>query len=288
MAGIYQPSGAAREYSPLALNYIKGCDHGCVYCYVPKMMKRFNAGYVHSNVYIKEEKSLLQEITASAKKHQNSPNQVFLSFLTDPYSSFNDGTKLTRRVLEILLKYQIPVSILSKGGHRVLQDIDIMKEFGPNIQVGGSLTFTNLQDAQKWESGAAVPVERFEALEYLHSEGIKTWASMEPVIYPDQSLEIMEITHKYVDAYKIGKLNHFPKHEVKFNWEQFLIDSVAVMRKHNKPFYIKEDLREFKPENLHLSAEEMDMDYLALKNSWLKPEELQERFTNMVINLLKS
>ena len=43
MAGIYEPSGAAREYSPLALNYIKGCDHGCLYCYVPKIMKRFDS-----------------------------------------------------------------------------------------------------------------------------------------------------------------------------------------------------------------------------------------------------
>lgn len=54
MTAIYEPQGAAREYSPLALNYVRGCDHGCVYCYVPKMMKRFDAGYVHSDVYMKE------------------------------------------------------------------------------------------------------------------------------------------------------------------------------------------------------------------------------------------
>lgn len=268
MAAIYEPKGAAREYSPLALNYIKGCDHGCVYCYVPKMMKRFNAGYVHSDVYIKEEKALLKEIEASAKRFRSSEKQVFLSFLTDPYSSFNKQTKLTRRVLEILLKYEIPVSILSKGGLRVLEDLDIIKQFGPNIQVGGSLTFTSITDSLKWEKGAAIPEERFEALQVLHSEGVRTWASMEPVIYPDQSLEIMELTKDYVDAYKIGKLNHFPKHEVKFDWQQFLIDSVAIMRKHDKQFYIKKDLLEFKPEWLYLSKEETDMDYLALKNSF--------------------
>ncbi len=94
MAAIYEPSGAAREYSPLALNYIKGCDHGCVYCYVPKMMKRFNKDYIHSNVYIKEEKSLINEVIRSAKKFENSEKQVFLSFLTDPYSHFNNETKL--------------------------------------------------------------------------------------------------------------------------------------------------------------------------------------------------
>lgn len=267
MAAIYEPSGAAREYSPLALNYIKGCDHGCVYCYVPKMMKRFNAGYVHSDVYAKEEKELMKEIERSAKKYANSEKQVFLSFLTDPYSSFNDETKLTRRVLEILLKYNIPVSILSKGGLRILQDIDLFKEFGDNIQIGGSLTFTNIDDSLKWEKGGAIPDERFFALEYLHNEGVKTWASMEPVIFPEQSLEIMRLTSKYVDAYKIGKLNHFKKHEDKFNWSDFLNDSISIMRENNKEFYIKNDLAEFSNENTFLTANERNMDYLAIPNA---------------------
>lgn len=266
MAAIYQPSGAAREYSPLALNYIKGCDHGCVYCYVPKMMKRFDAGYVHSNVYIKEERKLIKEIEASARKHADSPVQVFLSFLTDPYSHFNKETKLTRLVLEILLEHRIPVSILSKGGLNVLEDIDVIKAFGENIQVGGSLTFTKDEDSLKWEKNAALPAERFEALRILHENGVRTWASMEPIIYPDQSLEIMHLTNQYVDGYKIGKLNHFQKYEDRFDWTQFLNDSIAVMRKYAKSFYIKNDLAAFANENTHLFPHERDMDYLALKN----------------------
>lgn len=275
MAAIYEPSGAAREYSPLALNYIKGCDHGCVYCYVPKMMKRFNKDYIHSNVYIKEEKSLINEVIRSAKKFENSEKQVFLSFLTDPYSHFNNETKLTRRILEILLHYKIPVSILTKGGYNVLQDIDIIKKFGENIQVGGSLTFINDEDSLKWEKNGALPKYRFDALRQLHNKGIKTWASMEPVIYPQQSLEIMEITSPYIDAYKIGKLNHFPKHEIKFDWQQFLTDSVKIMRKNNKKFYIKKDLLEFKDPNLILSSEETDMDFLALKNTFSSKKEIE-------------
>ena len=270
MAAIYQPSGAAREYSPLAMNYIKGCDHGCVYCYVPKMMKRFDAGYVHSNVYIKEEKALLREISASCKKHAHSDRQVFLSFLTDPYSHFNNETKLTRRVLEMLFENSIPVSILSKGGFNILQDLDIIKMFGANIQVGGSLTFTSDADSLKWEKNAAIPHERFETLKRLHDAGVRTWASMEPVIYPEQSLEIMELTAGYVDAYKIGKLNHFPRHEERFDWTKFLNDAVRIMRKHNKQFYIKNDLSLFANEETVLMPHERDMDYLALKNTFAK------------------
>jgi len=268
MAAIYQPSGAAREYSPLAMNYINGCDHGCVYCYVPKMMKRFRANYVHSNVYIKEESALIKEVSASCRKHADSPKQVFLSFLTDPYSHFNNETKLTRRVLIMLLENRIPVSILSKGGYNILQDLDVIKKFGPNIQVGGSLTFTNEADSKKWEKNSSNPLERFDTLRILHEEGVKTWASMEPVIYPDQSLEIMEITAPYVDSYKIGKLNHFKKHEDKFDWTKFLNDTIRIMRKHSKPFYIKNDLSLWANEETILYPHERDMDYLAIPNKF--------------------
>ena len=268
MAAIYEPQGAAREYSPLALNYVKGCDHGCVYCYVPRMMKRFNKDYVHSDVYMKETQKLEKEILLSAKKFRNSNKQVFMSFTTDPYSHFNNETKFTRRVLEILLEYKIPVSILTKGGNNVLQDLDIIKAFGGNIQVGASLTFTNEADTLKWEKNSSMPQERFDTLKTLHENGIKTWASMEPVIYPEQSLEIMEITKGYVDGYKIGKLNHFKKHEDKFDWTQFLSDSVALMRKHDKLFYIKKDLLAFKTPELFLFPFEVDMDFMALKNTF--------------------
>lgn len=237
-------------------------------------MKRFDAGYVHSNVYMKEEKTLLREIKASCKKHQDSPVQVFLSFLTDPYSHFNNETKLTRRVLELLLEHRIPVSILSKGGYNVLQDLDIIREFGDNIQVGGSLTFTSDEDSLKWEKNAALPAERFDTLRILHSEGVRTWASMEPVIYPEQSLEIMDITAPYIDSYKIGKLNHFPKHEVKFDWTKFLNDSISMMRKHDKLFYIKNDLSLFANEETKLFEHERDMDYMAIKNNFAKQKQL--------------
>jgi len=272
MAAIYEPQGAAREYSPLAMNYITGCDHGCVYCYVPRMMKRFRSDYVHSDVYIKEESKLIKEVIASAKKHQNSKTQVFLSFLTDPYSHFNKDTKLTRRVLEILLEYKIPVSILSKGGFNILEDIDVIKKFGHNIQIGGSLTFTNEADSKKWERNSSSPKERFETLKLLNKEAIKTWASLEPVIFPNQSLEIMEITKDYVDGYKIGKLNHFKKHEDKFDWTKFLRESVSIMRKNNELFYIKKDLLTYKDYDLFLERHETDMDFMALK-SWVENTE---------------
>jgi hypothetical protein len=45
-------------------------------------------------------------------------------------------------------------------------------------------------------------------------------------------------------------------------------DSVTIMRKYNKQFYIKKDLLVYKPETLLLLPHETDMDHLALKK-WI-------------------
>src|SRR3954447_21671108 len=36
---IYAPAGQAGEYAPLAANPYRGCGHGCVYCYVPNVIR---------------------------------------------------------------------------------------------------------------------------------------------------------------------------------------------------------------------------------------------------------
>lgn len=267
MAKIYTPKGAAREYSPLSLNYIKGCSHGCAYCYVPKMMKRFNSDYKHSESFINERVKLIKNIESSAKRFRNSKDQVFLSFTTDAYSEVNSDTGITREVLEILLKYNIPVSILTKSGSSVLDDIDLFKKFGSNIQIGSSLVFNNDKDQSKWEPNASSYDSRVSMLELLKEEGIRTWASIEPVIIPRQSLEIIDDIRDVVDYYKVGKINHFKKIEQGIDWTLFLNDAIAIMRKNSSEFYIKNDLFSFADKNTVLSVQERDMDFFSLKNN---------------------
>jgi DNA repair photolyase len=50
MSLIYSPKGKAGEYSPLAVNIYNGCNHGCFYCYVPKILGVYSKDYVHSEL----------------------------------------------------------------------------------------------------------------------------------------------------------------------------------------------------------------------------------------------
>lgn len=254
---IYEPKGKAYEYSPLALNYFKGCDHNCKYCYVPNIIGRWNSSYDHSTVINPTD---FNELESSAKKMQGCDKQILLSFTGDPYCNAENGE--TRTVLEILNQYNHKVSILTKNPQKALKDLSIIKEYGNRIKVGTSLTFDNLKDSLEWESGASAPESRINGLKQFAMEGIRTWASFEPVFVPEQSLNLLKQIIPFIDAVKIGKLNHNKKIEAEINWSVFLVDAVKILRDNNMNdrFYIKKNLQAFN-NGIYLSENEMNEKY---------------------------
>ena len=255
MSIIYEPTGKAREYSPLALNIYNGCDHDCSYCYCKRMQ------YIDFTTNVQPRQNLIENLSKELNRTQYS-NQVLLCFTGDLYCKANDTFKETRSVLMKLWLKNIPVAILSKGGKRILQDLDIIKKF-KCIKVGATLTCDNNQDSIKYEPGAALPSERLETLKILHQNGIKTWISIEPVLFPKQSLNLIEQCLDFVDQFKVGKLNHIQNST---DWHKFLINSVTLLRKNNKQFYIKDDLAKFS-NGFKLEQHETNPDYLFLKTT---------------------
>lgn len=255
---IYEPTGRAREYSPLALNYFKGCDHGCKYCYVPSMLSRFNGSYKHENVISPDDFFSLE---ISAKKMHGCGKQILLSFTGDPYC--NAEINETRQVLEILNRYGHKVAILTKQPEKALKDLEIIKRFGDRIKIGTTLTFDNESDSKKWESGAAIPDSRVEGLKIFAENRVKTWASFEPVIVPYQSLNMLRRVFNIVDHVKIGKLNNYNGLDKNIDWSKFIFDAVKFCREVNMPFYIKKDLANYNTV-VYLSKNEINEDYLNL------------------------
>jgi DNA repair photolyase len=100
----------------------------------------------------------------------------------------------------------------------------------------------NQEKSLKFEPHAALPIERFLALEEAHDRGIETWVSLEPVIDPSETLYIINRTHSYVDSYKIGKLNYRPEAK-KVDWTKFVREAVNLLESYNKKYYIKKSLQ---------------------------------------------
>jgi len=236
MTTIYEPNGKAREYSPLALNIYNGCDHNCEYCYCRTMP------FIKFSDKPEAKKGILEQLEKDAHKFSNG-KQVLLCFTSDPYCNEDVKTGLTRKVLEILLKNNVNTAILSKGGKRCLRDLDLFRKF-KKIKVGATLTFLNNDQSFKYEPNAALPLDRIDTLKKLHENNITTFASLEPVLDPKQTLEIISKTYEFIDIYKVGKMNYHPIAK-NIDWKEFGDQAIDLLNSYKKRYYIKEDLRKF-------------------------------------------
>ena len=229
-AKIYVPKGRAREYSPYALNHYIGCDHTCSYCYGPASMRMTREEYS-----VPRMRQLPKALAAD--------KQVMLSFACDPYSQAEAKNWHTRAALKLLLESNTPVAIMSKGGIRILRDLDLFKAFGDRIMVGQTLTMTD-EWVNENEPNAAPCSERLRIFKILKENGIRTWASFEPIISANIALDILLtcLEHKLVDIYKFGKLNHGDDKQARYH--HFLeIASVYLSNYGHDGYYIKKDLQ---------------------------------------------
>lgn len=234
---IYTPSGRAGEYSNhgYAANLYSGCTHGCQYCYVPSVLHMDRETF-HSKVTPAPD--ALARLKADMKRVGNLPEPVFLCFTCDPYC--NDApVGFTREAIKIILGSGNSVNILTKGGINGVADFDLLR--GTDSKIGATLTFNSRDLSAKWEPNASCPESRVLMLYYAKNNGIETWASIEPVIDPKESLTIMYRTMQYVDTFKIGKWNH-DKRANEIDWRKFIKDAVALCERYGKKYVLKEDL----------------------------------------------
>jgi len=248
---IYKPKGKAREYSPLALNvYSGGCDHGCNYCYCANI-QRGKWGLAPKP----------RDLFTLAREAAKADRQILLCFMGDPYCAAERTHRKTREALIVLRDAGCSLAILTKGGSRCLDDLDMFRSWPDGrIKVGATLTFVSRERSAEIEPGAALPADRISALAELHRYGVKTWVSIEPVIDPVESLSAIEASLPYTDAYKVGKLNHAASNT---DWAAFGKNAIDLIRLAGRALYVKSDLRKYLPDG-YLSEGECDIESLSL------------------------
>ncbi len=172
-----------------AINPYVGCVHGCVYCYA-RFMKRFTNHPEPWGTFLDvkaDAARILENQLASRRKPLR--GEVFFCSVTDPYQPPERKYRQTRSILEVLLKYNIPISILTKS-ELVLRDVDLFRQF-KSVTVG--LSFSTVDDgvARILEPRASPPSRRIRALRELRAAGIDTWAFLSPFLPGVSDLEKM-------------------------------------------------------------------------------------------------
>src|SRR3954465_11929134 len=88
------------------LNPYSGCSFNCLYCYI-----RGSKYGVHmeEKLGIKSNAPELLEKQLALRAKKNQFGIIVLSSATDPYLQIEKETELTRKLLQIILKYRFPV-----------------------------------------------------------------------------------------------------------------------------------------------------------------------------------
>lgn len=246
MSIIYEPKGRALEYSPLAANLYNGCAHGCAYCFVPGIPPWKHKADAREAFYANPapRPGVLEQLARDARRMAGDERRILMSFTSDAYQPIEEEHEITRRALRIMADNRLRPQILTKAGEwAVERDGDMLRAAG--CVWAATLTFDDDGQSLEWEPGAALPGDRFAALERAHALGLETWVSLEPVLDPDAAIRIIHATHRFVDLYKVGKLNHHPS-ERTINWTDFLRRAEDALDQHGKARYIKRDLEAFR------------------------------------------
>ena len=237
---IYEAGGRAREYRELACNLYTGCDHGCVYCYAPNVLKRkrnefYGSSQPRTNIIAKVRND------AAYYAERGEERQVLLCFACDPYQAADVQHGITRQAIRACHANGVNICTLTKGGSRALRDLDLFTSTDSFAS-----TLTTLDDAESlvWEPGAALPGDRIATLRKFHEAGIPTWVSLEPVLDPATVYEIIRQTHGFVDEFKVGVLNyHHRTREI--DWRKFAQNVQALLEQVGCKYYLKHDLRAY-------------------------------------------
>lgn len=250
---IYEPSGRAGEYAPLACNTQIGCSHACRFCYGPLAAHRRRDDFMAGARVVKDVLPRLERDAAEMQAAGDTRTTLFC-FLTDPYQVDDPASwELTSQCLGIMAEHGRPFTVLTKNGYAARMDFGLYTPTRDTFAT--SIVHWDDETRANWEPHAGPLCERWWALEEAIALGIDTWISVEPVIHPEDALRVIRHADETgVGHVKIGPLNYH-SHRASVDWPAFgeaLAETLAGL--HNLRYYLKHEMRQYMPPDFPAST----------------------------------
>lgn len=124
-----------------------------------------------------------ERLAEELSKPRYVPRSIMLGANTDPYQPVEKRLRVTRSILEVLQKYQHPVSIVTKGA-LIVRDLDLLGALAQRRLAGVMVSLTTLDDdlKRRLEPRAASPAARLAMIRRLHAAGVPVGTLIAPVI----------------------------------------------------------------------------------------------------------
>ena len=152
-----------------SLNPYTGCSHKCVYCYA--------TSYIGFRDSIPK-KNVINNVAHDLKLiNKNLP--INLSTSSDPYPPIESKLRITRKVLELLIRHNCKILITTKS-HLVLNDVELLR----NGKVAIMITITTLDDNIRKiiEPYASSIQDRLQVIKKCSDLGIPIGVRIDPII----------------------------------------------------------------------------------------------------------
>ncbi len=160
------------------MNIYRGCTHGCVYCDSRSLCYQFTHAF--EDIEVKRNAPELLEKALQSKRRRC---MIGTGSMSDPYMHCEEQLGLTRRCLEIILKYGFGAAIQTKSD-RILRDIDLLEEINRSAKCVVQMTLTTYDDGlcRILEPNVCNTRRRIEVLEAMRERGIPTLVWMTPIL----------------------------------------------------------------------------------------------------------
>ena len=167
-----------------SINPYRGCEHGCIYCYArpAHAFMGLSPGLdFESRLFWKPGAAGLLEQELARPRYVC--RHIHIGGNTDPYQPVERELKATRSVLEVLQRFNHPLSIITKSV-LIARDADILGAMGREGLASALVSITTLDRklARAMEPRASTPVKRLEAISRLADAGCPVGVGFAPVI----------------------------------------------------------------------------------------------------------
>ncbi|SDJ59454.1 PA0069 family radical SAM protein [Microbulbifer yueqingensis] len=185
-----------------SINPYRGCEHGCIYCYARPAHAYMDLSPgldFESRLFYKANAAELLERALRRESYRCSP--IALGSNTDPYQPLEREKQVTRQLLQVMQRFNQPVTIVTKG-QLILRDLPLLAEMAQDNLCRVAISVTTLSNdlKRRLEPRTAGPAARLRVLETLSQAGIPTAVMAAPMIPALNDCELEDILSRATGA----------------------------------------------------------------------------------------
>lgn len=191
-------------YSILRLDPYQSCNHRCMYCFG----RWYRTSETHDIKPIPNILESFKRILNFLKRNNLKIIPFRLSTLIDPFQNIEEDYRVSRKIMNLCLNYDVPLIINTKAILPLKPDyLDLLKKLSNKSIVIVQISFSTLNNdiSKVLEPNVPSPISRLDMMEKLSIENIPVIVRMQPFIpgISDYEIEKSIEEFKYAGARQI-------------------------------------------------------------------------------------